>query len=284
MNTAKVALVTGASSGIGAHTARSLAGAGFQVIGAARRTALVDALGSDIAAIALDLTDDTSIAAAAEELLTRHGRVDLLVNAAGFGGFGAIEQTPPASARAQLEVNVIGTTQLTRLLLEPMRHAGSGRIINVSSLAGTFASPLAGWYHASKFALEALSDSLRLELAPWGVDVVVIQPGPVRTPWHDRALTQLGAVSGHGPYAETAQAVRAFHESQQRSTLACSPEHVANVITRAATAHRPRSRYPVGRGARTARWVGRALPDRAFDAMVRARFGLTPPPTSTQIG
>jgi short-subunit dehydrogenase len=274
MSTGKVALVTGASSGIGAHSARFLAASGYQVIGAARRTSRVESLGGGITAVALDLCADTSITTAADEVLSRHGRVDLLVNCAGFGGFGSIEETPASLARRQLEVNAIGLTQLTRRLLEPMRRAGSGRIINVSSLAGTFSSPLAGWYHASKFALEALSDSLRLEVAPWGVDVVVIQPGPVRTAWHDRALARLDAVSGEGPYAQNAKAVRAFHEAQQRSAVACSPEHVAAVIVRAATLSRPRSRYPVGRGARTARWMGRSLPDRMFDAMVRARFHL----------
>lgn len=265
-------LVTGASSGIGAHTAARLAADGHRVAGAARRVAEVAAL-PGVAPVHLDLEADQSIEAAALEAAEAIGPIDVLINNAGYGEFGSVEQTPLDRARRQFEVNVFGLARLTQLIVGPMRERGFGRIVNVSSLAGEFSSPLGGWYHASKFALEALSDSLRLELSPFGVDVVVVQPGPVRTPWHEEALQLLTATSGRGAYADMAAAVSRYHRNAQDSPVASDPDAVAAAIATAATTRRPRTRYRVGRGAGLAVALSR-LPDRVFDSMTRSQFQL----------
>lgn len=268
----KVILVTGASSGIGALTARRLAERGYRVAGAARRTDLVRRL-PKVLPVPLDLADPDSIERAVAYVEQTFGPVEVLVNNAGYGEFGAIEETPIESARRQFDVNVFGLVQLTQRVIPAMRAAATGRIVNVSSLAGEFSSPLGGWYHASKFALEALSDSMRAELRPFGITVAVVQPGPVRTAWHEEAMQTLEATSGDGPYRDMARAVARYHRATQSSAITSNVEPVADVIVEAATAVRPRTRYRVGRGASTAVAFSR-LPDRVFDAMTRKQFGL----------
>jgi NAD(P)-dependent dehydrogenase (short-subunit alcohol dehydrogenase family) len=226
-----------------------------------------------VVAVQLDLTDGSSIEHAVRTVESEHGPIDVLVNDAGYGEFGSIEETPLESARRQFEVNVFGLAALTARVIPMMRAAGAGRIVNVSSLAGEFSSPLGGWYHASKFALEAISASLRAEVRPFGIDVVSVQPGPVRTPWHDEAMRSLESVSGNGPYREMATAVAAYHRSSQDTAITSDVDKVAEVIVRAATSRRPRSRYRVGRGSSTAVALSR-LPDRVFDAMTRRQFGI----------
>lgn len=268
----RVILVTGASSGIGALTARRLAERGYRVAGAARRTDLVRRL-PKVLPVPLDLADPDSIERAVAYVEQTFGPVEVLVNNAGYGEFGAIEETPIESARRQFDVNVFGLVQLTQRVIPAMRAAATGRIVNVSSLAGEFSSPLGGWYHASKFALEALSDSMRAELRPFGITVAVVQPGPVRTAWHEEAMQTLEATSGDGPYRDMARAVARYHRATQSSAITSNVEPVADVIVEAATAVRPRTRYRVGRGASTAVAFSR-LPDRVFDAMTRKQFGL----------
>ncbi|HEU0286982.1 MAG TPA: oxidoreductase [Nocardioidaceae bacterium] len=265
-------MVTGASSGIGELTAARLARAGHVVVGAARRTDAVSLI-PGVIPLRLDLTDETSITDAVESAVDRIGAIDVLINNAGYGEFGALEDTPIDRARLQFEVNVFGLIRLTQLVAGPMRQRGAGRIVNVSSLAGEFSSPLAGWYHASKHSLEALSDSLRHELRPFGVEVVVVQPGPVRTPWHDDALAHLASASGDSPYAGMAATVATYHRTAQSSAITSEPDDVAAAIERVATMRRPRPRYRVGRGAGMAVAMSR-LPDRWFDAMTRQQFGL----------
>lgn len=265
-------LVTGASSGIGAATAARLAAQGHRVVGAARRTDAIASL-SGVTAVRLDLTDPSSIATAVDAATETLGRIDVLINNAGYGQFGSIEETPIDQARRQLEVNVVGLAALTQQVIGPMREQRQGRVVNVSSLAGEFSSPLAGWYHASKFALEALSDSLRLEVAQFGIDVVVVQPGPVRTPWHDDALQLLDSASAVGPYADMARAVARYHRATQDQPVTSTVEAVARAVSRAATTPRPRTRYRVGRGAGIAVALSR-LPDRVFDTLTRRQFGL----------
>ena len=186
-----VALVTGASSGIGAATARRLARAGFVVYGAARRLDRLAALeGEGVRPLALDVTDDASMVAAVERVVAEQGRIDVLVNNAGYGSYGAVEDVPQEEARRQIEVNLFGLARLIQLVLPAMRAQGSGRIVNVTSMGGRIATAFGGWYHASKHAVEGLSDSLRQEVARFGIDVVVIEPGGIRTG---------GVVSRHGP-------------------------------------------------------------------------------------
>lgn len=264
-------LVTGASSGIGHAVAARLRDAGCEVFGAARRT---DRIPAGVHPIRLDLADPNSVDAAAQSVRER-ATIDILINCAGYGEFGAIEDTRPEDARHELAVNLIGPTQLTRLLLPDMRRRGRGRIVNISSLAGEFSSPLGGWYHASKFALEALSDALRGEVRQFGIDVVVVQPSYVDTAWHRTATERLAQTSGDGPYRRMADSMRNHFASNGVRRQMSTVDQVAAVVVRAALAERPKTRYRVGRGATTAVALSRLLPDRAFDAMTRKQFGYT---------
>lgn len=265
-------LITGASSGLGARTAQLLVERGYRVAGAARRVDLVEKLPGVLPA-RLDLTDEASIDDAVRTVEAHYGPVGILINDAGYGEFGSIEETPLSQARRQFDVNVFGLAAITQRVLPAMREAGRGRIVNVSSLAGEFSSPLGGWYHASKFAVEALSDSLRAEVRPFGIDVAVVQPGPVRTAWHDDAMRSLEASSGDGPYREMAAAVANYHRTTQGTAITSDVESVAEAIADAATSARPRTRYRIGRGSSTAVALSR-LPDRTFDAMTRKQFGI----------
>lgn len=268
-----VVLVTGASSGLGARTAQLLVERGYRVAGAARRVDLVKRIPQALP-VFMDLTDEVSIGAAVHEVEAELGPISILINDAGYGEFGSIEETPMDQARRQFEVNVFGLATLTQRVIGPMRQSRTGRIVNVSSLAGEFSSPLGGWYHASKFAVEALSDSLRAELAPFGVDVTVVQPGPVRTAWHEEAMRSLEASSGNGPYKDMSAAVAKYHRTTQGKAITSDIDSVARVIVDAATTTRPRTRYRVGRGSSVAVALSR-LPDRVFDAMTRRQFGIT---------
>jgi short-subunit dehydrogenase len=264
----KVALVTGASSGIGTEVALALLKRGFIVYGAARRVdrmqALVDGGGK---AVALDLVDDRSIEACVGGILAAEGRIDVLVNNAGYGAYGAIEEVPLAEARRQFEVNLFGLARVTQLVLPSMREHGAGHIFNVTSIGGKVYTPLSGWYIATKHALEGWSDVLRMDVAPFGIHVVIIEPGSIATEWAGIASSSLLATSGSGPYAPQA---KAFGRVLDRfASLGSNPRVVADTIVRALAARRPRTRYSMGAGARLSLWGRAMLPDRAFDAMMR---------------
>ncbi len=270
----KTALVTGASSGIGEATARRLAALGYTVYGAARRVDRMRELeASGIRTLAMDVTDDASLEAAVERVIAETGRIDVLVNNAGYGSYGSIEDTPLDEARRQFDVNVFGAMRLTQLVLPHMRAQKSGTIVNISSMGGKIYTPLGGWYHGTKFAIEALSDALRLETAGFGIDVVVIEPGGIATEWGGIAAENLLKTSGTGAYARQAAAVAKTLGSPQAAQRDSSPWVVANAIGRAVTARKPKTRYAVGFGARpliALRWL---LPDRAFDALIRRATG-----------
>lgn len=213
--TARIALVTGASSGIGEATARKLHALGYVVYGAARRVDRMEKLAADgIRTIAMDVTDDDSLRAGVDRILSETGRIDVLVNNAGYGSYGAVEDVPLDEARYQFEVNVFGAARLIQLVLPGMRAQRSGTIVNISSMGGRIYTPLGGWYHGTKFALEALSDCLRLEAKPFGIEVVVIEPGSIQTEWGDIAASNLRKVSADGPYAERADAMAASMSSK----------------------------------------------------------------------
>ncbi len=261
----RVALVTGASSGIGAATARRLARAGLTVYGAARRLDRLAELAADgVRAVELDVTSDDSMTAAVDHVLSEAGRIDVLVNNAGYGSYGAIEDVPMAEARRQIEVNLFGLARMIQLVVPGMRGRGGGTIVNITSIGGKITTPLGGWYHASKFAVEGLSDALRTELAPFGIDVVVIEPGGIATEWGDIAMESAKAASGDGAYAERVAAASAAMEGPiaQRGS---DPDVVARTIERAVTAGRPRTRYAVGFMAKPSLIARRVLPDRAMD-------------------
>jgi NAD(P)-dependent dehydrogenase (short-subunit alcohol dehydrogenase family) len=266
----RVALVTGASSGIGATTARRLAKAGFTVYAAARRTDRLTELATtaegDIRALALDVADDASMVAAVERILAETGRIDALVNNAGYGSYGAIEDVPMAEARRQVEVNLFGLARLTQLVLPTMRAQRGGTIVNITSIGGKITTPFGGWYHATKFAVEGLSDALRVEVAPFGVKVVVIEPGGIKTEWGGIAMETAAAASGQGAYADRVAKMAAAMDGPI-AQRASDPDVVAKAIQRAVTARRPRTRYAIGFLAKPSVAARKMLSDRAMDFM-----------------
>jgi NAD(P)-dependent dehydrogenase (short-subunit alcohol dehydrogenase family) len=263
--TTKVAIVTGASSGIGEETAKRLAGLGYTVYAAARRVERMSHLtASGITPVKVDVTDDDALAAFVEDVVAESGRVDVLVNNAGYGSYGSVEDVPMAEARRQFDVNVFGLARLTQLVLPHMRRQGGGYVVNVSSVGGKIYEPLGGWYHSTKFAVEGLSDSLRLELKPFGIDVVVIQPGAIKTEWGGIAIDNLRKRSGEGAYKEQVRQLSAFFGQADRGS---EPKVIADVIVKAVRARRPKTRYAAGFGAGPILFARRVLPDRGFDAL-----------------
>jgi len=264
----KVAIVTGASSGIGEASARRLQAMGYTVYAAARRVDRMAPLAdAGIRPVRVDVTDDASLAGFVEQVLAESGRVDVLVNNAGYGSYGAVEDVPLDEARRQFEVNVFGLARLSQLVLPQMRRQRSGRIVNISSMGGKIYEPLGGWYHATKFAVEGLSDSMRMELAPLGIHVVVIEPGAIATEWPAIAGQNLLATSGQGAYAEQAEMMAAFFTADPQGQ-ASPPSVIADAVAKAVTARRPRTRYAVGRGAKPILAARRILSDRAFDRLM----------------
>jgi len=265
----KTAFVTGASAGIGEATARALLAAGYRVFAGARRLDRMAGLAAASATlIKLDLTDDASIVAAVNTIKNAAGRIDVLVNNAGYGSYGALEDVPLDEGRRQFEVNVFGLARLCQLVLPMMRAQKSGKIVNVTSIGGKIWEPLGAWYHATKFAVEGLSDCLRVEAAPFGVDVIVIEPGAIRTEWAGIARDGLLQMSGGSAYAELAKRHARMLATADTSSLASPPEVVARTIVRAVTARRPKTRYATGGGARTILFLRKILPDRMFDRLI----------------
>jgi NAD(P)-dependent dehydrogenase (short-subunit alcohol dehydrogenase family) len=269
----RTALVTGASSGIGEQTALGLKAAGFRVFAVARRVERMQALSDQgISVFGMDVTDDASMVTGVSRVLDEASRVDVLVNNAGYGSYGALEDVPIEEARRQFEVNVFGLARLTQLVLPHMRAQGSGRIINVSSIGGKFYEPLGSWYHATKFAVEGLSDSLRIEVESFGIDVVLIEPGPILTEWNEISRDSLTKTSAGGAYEEMAARVRGVLERADSPPMASSPALVARKIVKAATVASPKARYPVGRGAGTIVRTRKVLPDAAMDRVVKRLY------------
>nr|WP_315200463.1 oxidoreductase [Actinomyces oris] len=270
----RTALVTGASSGIGEDTARKLQALGYVVYGAARRTDRLQALVTDgIRPLTMDVTDDASMTAGVDRILEETGRIDVLVNNAGYGSHGAIEDVPIDEARRQFEVNVFGLGRLTQLVTPHMRTQGSGTIINISSMGGKLTTPLGGWYHATKYAVEALSDALRMELRPFGIDVVVVEPGAIRTAWWSIAADHLEATAEGSAYADQIRAVAGAMRSESNNRRFSPPVAIARTVGKIVTARRPRTRYAVGFMAGPLIAARRILPDRAFDQLIGAAFG-----------
>jgi NAD(P)-dependent dehydrogenase (short-subunit alcohol dehydrogenase family) len=265
----KAAFVTGASAGIGEATARALLAAGYRVFAGARRLDRMAGLAAAGATLLkLDLTDDVSIVAAVNTIKNEAGRIDVLVNNAGYGSYGALEDVPVDEGRRQFEVNAFGLARLCQLVLPMMRAQRSGKIVNVTSIGGKIWEPLGAWYHATKFAVEGLSDCLRVEVAPFGVDVIVIEPGAIRTEWAGIARDGLLQMSGGSAYAELAKRHARMLATADTSSLASPPEVVARTIVRAVTARRPKTRYATGGGARTILFLRKILPDRMFDRLI----------------
>lgn len=265
----KIALVTGASSGIGEATVLQLLKGGYKVYAAARRIErMVPLAKAGATVVALDLTDDASIVAAVEAIKAESGRLDVLVNNAGYGSLGALEDVPLDEARRQCEVNLFGLARLCQLALPMMRAQRSGKIVNVTSVGGKLGLPFGDWYHATKFAVEGLSDCLRVELKPFGIDVIVIEPGAIATEWGGIAAENLVVRSGDTAYGPYARKHAAAFTSERTSKLASKPEVVAKTIARAVAARRPKTRYATGGGAQIFLGLRCILPDRMFDGLM----------------
>ncbi|KAA0252020.1 MAG: SDR family oxidoreductase [Acidobacteria bacterium] len=273
-------LITGCSSGIGRAAALRFAAAGWTVFPTARRPeAIADLAGPASFPLALDVTDGASIDAAVREARARARRVDVLVNNAGYGQMGPLVELTADDWRRQLETNVVGLMEVTRaVVLGPggMAELRSGRIVNVGSVVGWIATPFGGAYCASKFAVRGLSDALRVELAPFGIEVVQVEPGPVRSGFGERATGSLdGFRSREGSlYRAVREAVERRARSSQSGTT--TAEGCAEALFRAATVARPRTRYTVTREARGMRLLRFLLPDRALDRVLARRFDLLP--------
>jgi NAD(P)-dependent dehydrogenase (short-subunit alcohol dehydrogenase family) len=272
----RAVVITGASSGIGRATALHLAADGWRVFAGVRREEDGNALAQGsrgIEPVLLDVTDADSVRAAADHIAAAVGDGGLqgLVNNAGIAVAGPLELIGLDDFRAQFEVNVVGVVAVTQALL-PLVRAGHGRIVNVSSIGGRVALPLAGPYAASKFAVEALSDSLRRELRPWGIEVSVVNPGAVATPIWDKgdaaAEAQLAAIppEGRALYGDAMDAMRRVAMREGRN--GAPPEKIAERIHHALTASRPRTRYLVGASTKARVLAQRVLGDRRFDAVV----------------
>ena len=270
-------LITGASSGIGLATAQRLARReDFTVYATARRPeALAGLAGPGIRTLALDVTDEDSMRTAVKHVEERHGCVGALVNNAGYGQYGTVEETDLRAVRLQFETNVFGLARLTQLVLPGMRAAGGGRVVNIGSMGGRLVFPGGGYYHASKYAVEALSDALRFETASFGVKVSLVEPGLIRTGFENTASGTLAeSRRDDGVYAALSRAVgRRMADSYRSRLLSAGPEAVANAVERAVTARRPRTRYVVTPAAVALVHTRRLLGGRAFDAYLRVQFG-----------
>jgi short-subunit dehydrogenase len=270
----KVVLITGASSGMGKTTAQLLLQKGYTVYGTARRVEKMNDLkqaGANI--LQMDVSDEVSIVKGIDEIIQTEGKIDVLVNNAGFGSYGAIEEVPMADARYQLEVNVFGAMRLAQLVIPYMKKQKSGKIVNISSIGGKFAAPFGGWYHASKFALEALSDSLRMEVKQFGIDVIVIEPGGIDSEWGDIAMGNALKVTKDEAYKKIVQNVqKALDSAKKMKNKNAKPEIIADLIYKAITANKPKTRYSGGFLAGITLFMRKILTDKQMDKIILSQM------------
>lgn len=283
-------MITGCSTGIGRASAERLHEAGLRVYATARNADTLDDLRErGLRTLALDVTDEQSMVDAIRTVEAEAGSVSVLINNAGYGLYGPVEQLPMEEIRRQFETNFFGLVRMIQLVLPRMRESSNGRILNISSMGGRITLPGGAFYHASKHAVESFSDALRLELGPFGIQVVLIEPGPVKTPWNDVAAASIAAAQpdaggssppsqeGDDPYAAFKAAVGssfgAVTAGGPVSRLCSSSDDVARVVAKAAITRRPRTRYLINPVARSFVALG-MLPDRVYDAAMRRQFGL----------
>ena len=262
----KVALITGASSGMGKDFSLRLLDEGYMVYGAARRIEkMSDIVGAGGHTIKLDITDDSSIIAAVDQIIKEQGRIDVLINNAGYGYYGAIEDVQLEEARRHFEVNLFGLARLTQLVLPHMRKNNFGKIINISSIGGKLHTPLGSWYHATKYALEGLSDCLRFETKQFGIDVIVIEPGGIESEWGGIAQNAVIERSGSTAYSETAKGFKKIMDSVKKQK---SPKVISELVIKALKAKKPKTRYSAGTAAKPMLFMRKILSDRMFDKLL----------------
>ena len=276
-----VVLITGASSGIGRATALHFAGRGWRVYASMRRPERAADLrqqaagsGWSLATPALDVTDDQAVARAVEAILqATGGRIDVLINNAGYYAFGALEETSPEELRAQLDTNVVGVHRVTRAVLPAMRARRTGAIVTIGSIAGKVALPMVGPYHASKWALEGMIEALRYELIPFGIRVALIEPGAYKTDLHVKEIRAGAAGRSDSPYAPLLAAYQRQVAGLRRDDLG----ELMDVIYRAATFPHPKLRWPAGPTSITGGRLRALCPDRLYEWLMRIAFRIRAP-------
>lgn len=267
----KTVLVTGASSGIGKATAIYLAQNGYRVYGAARRMEKMEDLKAHgIKPIALDVTKEESMVACIQQISAETGNIDVLVNCAGLGSYGALEDVPMAEAKNQLEINLFGVARLIQLVLPAMRTKKSGKIVNISSIGGKVGLPMGSWYHAGKFALEGLSDCLRNEVKQFGIDVIVIEPGGTKSEMTEIGGKDLMRVSGNTVYSGLAKSMSKMYSNMERNSV--EPVEIAKLIRKGIEAKNPKTRYVGGAMARPMLLMRKLLSDKLFDKLVMSQM------------
>lgn len=267
----KTVLITGASSGIGEKTATYLHENGYTVYATARRVERMKKLEQQgIHVLKMDVTDDESMKNCIDQIIEKEHRIDVLVNNAGYGSYGALEDVPMSEARYQFEVNVFGLARLIQLVLPHMRSKKQGKIINISSIGGSFGEPHGSWYHATKFAVEGLSDSLRMELKQFNIDVVIIKPGAILTEWSGIAQENLLKVSGNTAYGDLAKKHVAM--LNRFDGQGSDPIVIAKAIKSACESEKPKTRYVVGKSSGLMMNMRKVLSDRMFDNMMLSQM------------
>ena len=273
-NMKKVILLTGASSGIGYQTAEILAKEGHIVYGAARRTEKMEDLKQfGVKSIYLDVTDENSIKNVVDTIIGNEGRIDVLINNAGYGSFGAVENVDISEAKMQFEVNLFGLARLVQLVLPYMRKQKSGRIINVSSMGGRLTTYFGAWYHATKYALEAFSDALRMEVSDFGIDVSLIEPGGIKTDWGIIAADKLENSAKGGAYEKEAVKTAKGMKKQYSGNLLSNPIVITKAISKAVNSNRPKARYLIGFMAKPLVFLHTILPAKVFDKIMKKLMG-----------
>ncbi|CAL2088504.1 Short chain dehydrogenase [Tenacibaculum sp. 190524A05c] len=264
----KVIIVTGASSGIGKSTALQLIKEGHRVYGVARRLEkMQDIVKAGGKALAMDVTNQSQVKSVIQEILSIEQRIDVLINNAGFAIWGAVEDTSYEDAKRQFEVNIFGLAEVTKAVLPTMRKQKSGKIINISSIGGKIYSPLGAWYHATKHALEGWSDCLRLEVSQFGIDVVIVEPGAIKTEFGD-VLNENFSNSENGPYADLALTMKKVTENAYKDGNYSTPDVIGNVISKAIKARKPKTRYSAGKMAAQTLFFRQWFSDKAFDKTI----------------
>jgi NAD(P)-dependent dehydrogenase (short-subunit alcohol dehydrogenase family) len=273
----KAVLITGCSSGIGRATAELLAASGWNVYASARRReSIADLEAKGCKLLSLDVCDEESMRAAVGAVESAEGAVGVLVNNAGYSQSGAVETVPLEDVRRQFETNVFGLVRMIQLALPGMRRQGWGKVVNISSMGGKLTFPGGGFYHGTKHAVEAISDALRFEVRGFGIDVVVIEPGLIKTSFGETASGSIKeSVASDGPYAGFNQAVATATQGVYEGPMArlgAGPEAVAKTVEKAISARRPKTRYPVTPSARLALTQRKLLTDRMWDRVMASQF------------
>lgn len=262
----KVILVTGAASGIGKATVLKFLAEGHIVYATGRN--IEDLKKLELAGarvLYIDVTDDETMSQGVKHILDKESRIDILVNNAGYGLYGSVEDVDMDKVRRQFEVNLFGLGRMTQLVLPSMRQNKSGLIVNISSIGGKIYTPLGDWYHATKHAVEGLSDCLRLELKPFNIKVVIIEPGAIASQWSNVATEQLMETSGNGAYKNLAQVAKKMMEDTYVKKSAASPDVIADIIYKASISKNPKTRYTAPFEATAFVFLRRILPDKVFD-------------------